>query len=396
VSIYPRDRWVSGLGLALAVAVLAGLGPVAPAQAIPWDAPGSVPPAQTPPALTPDPFCEQSYADDPPSGGPRLEFGIGPRLAGESGAAQTTPVVPENKRKRDRRLLELKGKRPMTVRLNRLFWADGKAGIRDFERQARHYAALGFDVELQVRYHPSPERDGDIDGWLDYVRRVVRAFGPINRVVSLQITNEVNIDFSPNTSDGAYAKAVEALARGVPAAKREARRHGFDQLETGFNYAWRFGDADADFWRAVGAAGGKRLRKATDWIGVDAYPGTFVPPTISSPGDALLEAVAQVRECYMPLAGLGRRIPMHLEELGYPTGPGRSDEAQVAALEGFVGALHRYRGTYGITKVNWFGLRDNNSAGPNFQSFFGLLRDDYSRKPAFGVYRGLIRELGAR
>ena len=98
----------------------------------------------------------------------------------------------------------------------------------------------------------------------------------------------------------------------------------------------------------------------------------------------------------MPLAGFGRRTPIHLEELGYPTGPGRTEAAQLEALDRFVHALHRYRGTYGITKVNWFGLRDNNSAGPNFQSYFGLLRDDYSRKPAFDAYRRLIRELGAR
>jgi hypothetical protein len=396
MSIYPRDRSVSGLAWPLAVALVATLALAPRADAIPWDKPGSVPPGQTPPPLSPDPDCDESYADDAPSGGPRLEFGIGPRLAGESGAAQTTDVVPEDKRKRDRRLLELKGNRPMTVRLNRLFWADGGAGIERFRRMARHFASLGFDVELQVRYHPSPQHDGDIGAWLDYVRRVVRALGPIERVVSLQITNEVNIDFSPNTSDGAYANAVDALARGVPAAKHEAERKGFDQLTTGFNYAWRFGDADADFWRAVGATGGKRLRRATDWIGVDAYPGTFVPPAIADPGDALLEAVAQVRECYTPLGGFGRHVPIHLEEVGYPTGPGRTEDAQVAALDGFVRALHRYRGTYGITKVNWFGLRDNNSAGPNFQSFFGLLRDDYSRKPAFDAYRGLIRELGAR
>ena len=134
--------------------------------------------------------------------------------------------MPEDKRKRDRRLCELSGNRPMTVRLNRLFQSDGRAGIEHFPRLARHFGKLGFDVELQVRYHPSPARDGDIGAWLDYVRRVVRAFGPNEHVVSLQITNEVNIAFSPNTSDGAYAKAVEALARGVPAAKREAKRRG--------------------------------------------------------------------------------------------------------------------------------------------------------------------------
>ena len=259
---------------------------------------------------------------------------------------------------------------------------------------ARHYSRLGLDVEIQVRYHPAAEQNGDIGAWLDYVRRVVRAFGPIRHVVGLQITNEVNIAFSPNTSDGFYEDAVRALARGVPAAKHEARRLGYDRLETGFNYAWRFGDGDADFWREVGEAGGKRLRRTTDWVGVDAYPGTFVPAAVVNPGDAMLEAVAQVRECFMPIAGFGARMPIHLEEFGYPTGPGRSESAQERALRGFVRKLNRYRGTYGITNVNWFGLRDNNSAGPNFQSFFGLLRDDYSRKPAFGVYRKLIREHG--
>ena len=189
---------------------------------------------------------------------------------------------------------------------------------------ARHYGSLGFDVTVQVRYHPAPEQNGDVAAWLDYVRRVVRAFGPNRHVTALQITNEVNISFSPNTSDGAYENAVEALVRGVPAAKREARRRGYEQLTTGFNYAWRYGDADADFWRQVGALGGKRLRRATDWIGLDAYPGTFIPPSFENAGDSLLEAVAQTRECYMPLAGFGRRVPLHIDELGYPTGPGRS------------------------------------------------------------------------
>ena len=102
----------------------------------------------------------------------------------------------------------------MTVRLNRLFQADGVAGIRRFKRMARHYSQLGFDVEIQVRYHPAAAQNGDIGAWLDYVRRVVRAFGPIRHVVALQITNEVNLTFSPNTSDGAFENAVEALARG--------------------------------------------------------------------------------------------------------------------------------------------------------------------------------------
>jgi hypothetical protein len=314
-------------------------------------------------------------------------------------------TVPEQPGKANRKLERLKGRRYFAVRLNRLFMSDGRAGIRRFKRLARRFARLGVDVELQVRYHPSAEDDGDIAEWLRFVRQVVRELGPNRRVRGLQIANEVNVPFSPNTSDGAYDRALEALVEGVVAAKRESRRHGFDHLEIGFNYAWRFDfidpGNDVRFWDEAGRVGGKRLRKHTDWVGLDAYPGTFVPgvlvpATIVDYGDALLEAIAQTRECFMRLAGFTSRTPLRIEETGYPTGPGRSELDQAAAARGFVGAAHRYRGTYNVTDFRWFNLRDSNSSGPGFQQQYGLLRDDYSAKPAFGAYRRLIGRHGAR
>ena len=387
--------------LAAAVAVLVA----APASAIPWDVGGEVTPARTPPAQRPDPSCAQSYADDRPRGGPPVSFGIGPRPAGEGGAGQTTPLVREDFDKRDAALGRLSGRAHLSVRLNRLFQADGRAGIARFKRYAVRFARQGYDVELQVRYHPLDRDDGDIGKWLAYVRRVVRAFGPIRHVTGLQITNEVNITFSKNTSDGAYKRAVEALVRGVIEAKRTSRRLGYDHQTIGFNYAWRSAGAtaadDARFWSAVGRRGGSKLRRATDWVGLDIYPGTFTPgvlypmPVVNL-GDALLEGLAQMRECYMPRAGFGRATPMRVEEIGYPTGPGRTEAAQKRALSAFVKTVVAYRGTYGISDFRWFGLRDNNSHGPGFQSFFGLLRDDYSPKPAFGTYRRLIARYGRR
>ena len=375
------------------------------AWAIPWDKGGAVPPSRTPAPSRPDPTCLQSYANDAPRGGPRVRFGIGPRLAGESGTGQTVPTVAEDPGKRDAALRRLRDGRFFAVRLNRLFMADGEAGIRQFRALARHFARMGLDVELQVRYHPAPADDGNIAKWVRYVRRVVRAFGPIRRVTGLQITNEVNIAVSPNTSDGAYRRSVEALVEGVVAAKRESRRLGYDHQQIGFNYAWRFDfidpQSDARFWEAVGRRGGRRLRAHTDWVGVDIYPGTFVPgvfvpATITDFGDAFLEGIAQTRECFMPKAGFTRRTPLRIEETGYATGPGRSEGDQATATGAFARTAHRYRGTYDISDFRFFGLRDNNSAGPNFQSFFGLLRDDYSEKPAFEVYRRAVARYGAR
>jgi hypothetical protein len=381
--------------LALAALVLALAAP--PAAAIEWDAGGAIAPARTPPPSRPDPFCRQSYADDAPRGGPRLRFGIGPRPAGQAGATQAGRIVPEDPRARDAALRRLAGGRAFTVRLNRLFSADGARGIARFRRLARHFARLGLDVELQVRYHPRPAQDGDVAAWVRFVRRVVRAFGPMRRVTGLQITNEVNLTISPNTSDGAYRRAVPALVEGVVAAQREARRRGFGQLRIGFNAAWRFGDGDAAFWRALGRRGGARLRRATDWVGVDLYPGTFVPPAaaVVDLGDAFLEGLAQMRECYLPLAGFGRATPLRVEETGWPTGPGRSEAAQRRALRAIVATAVRYRGTYGLTDLRWFGLRDNDSASSDPQARFGLLRDDNSPKPAFGAFRRLVARFGA-
>jgi hypothetical protein len=391
------SRIVAGLSALIATGAVA-----APAPAIPWDRGGAIPPSQTPAPSRPDPGCLESYANDRPAPGSRVRFGVGPRLAGESGVGQTVPSVAEDVKKRDAALRRLAGKRFFAVRLNRLFMGDGNAGIRRLERLARHFARMGLEVELQVRYHPALGDDGNIAKWLRFVRRVVREFGPMRRVTGLQITNEVNIAFSPNTSDGAYRRSVEALVQGVVAAKRESLRRGYDHQKVGFNFAWRFvEDADAGFWEALGRRGGRRLRRHTDWVGIDIYPGSwtpgvFFPAPIVDFGDAFLEGIAQTRECYMPRAGLGSRVPLRIEETGYGTGPGRSEADQATATDEFASAAHRYRGTYNISDLRFFGLRDNNSTGPSFQQHFGLLRDDYSEKPAFDVLRRAIARYGAR
>ncbi len=56
----------------------------------------------------------------------------------------------------------------------------------------------------------------------------------------------------------------------------------------------------------------------------------------------------------------------------------------------------RYSGTLGVTDYRYFNLRDNNSAGPDLFDAVGLLRDDYSRKPAFGVFRHAIAGFGEK
>lgn len=228
---------------------------------------------------------------------------------------------------------------------------------------------------------------------------MTRAFGRNPHVVGLQVANEVNFyPIVPDASDSAYEGAREALVRGVIAAGQVARARGYEQLEIGFNWAYRTDpDRERGFWQAL-ERGGPRLRESVDWVGLDAYPGTVFPPLLA-PGeerDGIVAAISQLRDCFMPIAGLGPEVPIHIEENGWPTGPSRSEANQEIALRAMVGAMHEFRGTYNVTDYRWFDLRDHNTASSNFQQHYGLLRDDYSEKPAFSAYRELVRGLARR
>ena len=167
------------------------------------------------------------------------------------------------------------GGRDLVMRLNRLFWSDGTAGIRDFAGRVDGYARAGFSSELQLRYHPAPGREGDIAGWTAYVREAVRALAPKQAVAALSITNEGNLPISPNTSDGAYAGVVDALVQGTIAARDEAAKAGRPDLPLGFTFAWRWSpQSDAKFWTDIGAKGGDAFRRAVTYVGLQVYPGS--------------------------------------------------------------------------------------------------------------------------
>jgi hypothetical protein len=351
-----------------------------------------------------DPMCAGSYGGTAPRSAAPVRFGVDPGIAGSAGGVQQ-PSVPDDPAQDLAALHRLRPpRRALVLRLNRLFWADGGAGVARFKRMATRYTRAGFEVELQVRYHPAAGQAGDLAAWRAYVRRVVDAFGANRRVVAMTITNEVNVTFSPNTSDGSYAGAKDALIQGIEAAHREASRRGYDQLRFGFTYAYRFAPTgDAAFFSYLGAHGGKRFLRALGFVGLDFYPGTIYPPAML-PGDTyraeLAQAAGVVRGCFAPMAGIGRRVPIWITENGVPTGV-LSDAQQAAALSELVHAAQDYSGTFNITDYRWFNLRDSTAGapgsliGPTFSSD-GLLRSDYTAKPSFGVYRALIGRLGAR
>ena len=329
--------------------------------------------------------------------GPPVRWGITP--AGEAGAlGPMVPAVPDDPPKTMAALARLRPPgAPFVLRLNRFFWSHGEAGIQRFLDLTRRYTDAGYGVELQVRYHPRPDQEGDIEAWVRHVREVVDRFGTNRRVVALQVTNEVNLTFSPDSSDGAYRGARDALIQGVMAAKDQARRRGFHHLAIGFNWVYRTDpNNEASFWGYLRDRGGPAFVAAVDWVGLDAYPGTVFPPVEAPDGerDGMVNAMSSLRKCWMPIPGIPASVPIKVEENGWPTDPPHRSYAQQArALEVMVRAVHDFRGTYNVTDYRWFDLRDHRTSSQNFQHHYGLLEDDYSEKPAFGVYQRLLREL---
>ena len=339
-------------------------------------------------------------ADPPPVTKPShpLRFGITPGAAGSVGTGQGQ-VATIDEARASAALADLRPRnKQLVMRLNRLFWADGDAGIQRFAALVDRYEAEGFRTESQIRYHPPEGSEGDIPAWEEYVRKVVRELGKRKSVVAFSVTNEANLALSPNTSDGAYDGVIDALTRGVVVARDEARKIGRDDIDIGFTLMWRnTPENDEKFWNDIAARAGGDFHDAIDYVGLQIYPGLVWPPAPRpgvSAGEETIEALTLIRRCYMPKAKLGDDVDLWVSENGYATNLGRTEADQATALDSTVRDLHRYAGELGISDYRWFNLRDNNSKGTDLFAAVGLLRDDYSPKPAFGMFRGLVESFG--
>ncbi|HEX6711877.1 MAG TPA: hypothetical protein VF066_00785 [Thermoleophilaceae bacterium] len=327
-------------------------------------------------------------------------MGITPRVQAGQFVTPDATAKPEDVPKTMAALAKLRPPGgPLVLRLNRFFWSDGEAAFTQFLAEAQRYSEAGYQVELQVRYRPSSEQEGDIDAWVKHVREVVDRFGAIPGVVALQITNEVNLDFSADSSDGAYEGGKDALIQGVIGAKDEARKKGLTELAIGFNWAYRYDPShEQEFWDYLRDKGGKPFVDALDWVGLDAYPGTVFPPaeqSVDDYRDGMVNAMSSFR-CYLRAAGIPDRVPIYIEENGWPTFGTRREDMQEKLAEVMIRAANDFRGTYNVTDYRWFNLRDANTSDPAIAQHFGLLRDDYSEKPAFATVAKLYAELGRK
>jgi hypothetical protein len=369
------------LALVLAAGILGGLALPAGAQAEDYCS-GILPPNEP----TPEPATAP------------LRFGIFPGGA----AGSVLPVRPAAKPDNQEAILYAldllrPANGPFRVHLYAEFTDDPTANARSLDDSATAadiFGAAGYGVDQVVRYRSS---SGDAAGFAAFIRTVVDRLASKPALAALQVTNEANFTAAPDSADGAYANAQQALVGGVIAADDEARGIGSPGLPVGFNWFYRTTPgAEEGFWTGLGTLGGDAFRNALDWVGLDAYPGTFFPP-LADPTEgrgAMLNAMDVLRNCFMDLADLDDSVEMHVTENGYPTDlAARTPAMQDQYLETMLGTVNEFRGNFNVTDYFWFDLRDGDSSSPDFGQHYGLLNDDYSEKPAFGTYCNLVAEL---
>jgi hypothetical protein len=257
---------------------------------------------------------------------------------------------------------------------------------RQTPRDYSQYARNGRLLDLVVMFQ---SQDGDVNGFLKFMKSLLQEHGP--RLYSIQITEEANFSHGPDCIDGPWPRVLEALVEGVQAAKEEALSLGLRELRIGFNTTATFGAA-SEFWTTIGNLGGKDFARALDYVGLDFFPDTFRPA--ADIRSAVLGVVETMRSTWLPAAGIPDSVPIHIAEHGWPTGPDRSEHRQARVFEEVVRTLVEARERLNLRRYTAFCLRDSESFKPEHVAdmfyHFGLMRSDYTPKPAFETYRRLI------
>jgi hypothetical protein len=260
----------------------------------------------------------------------------------------------------------------------------------------QHYCRDNIKLDLAICYRTN---ERDMPEWRKFVKHIIITYKDV--LAKIQITEEPNNPDTGSGGDGSSANVKQAIIDGVLAAKEIITALGLD-IQIGFNAVISFNPADT-FWQDFSTLVTPDFTSALDYIGLDFYPDVFRP---LPPGIQLKEAVTGVLHHYrnqnLAQGGISNAIPLHITENGWPTNQSRSEARQATVIQEIIETIFEASDAFNITHYEFFNLRDIDSSGlsaaaqietsgNNFQ--FGLLRDDYTPKPAYLVFKHLIRQM---
>ncbi|ACU70584.1 hypothetical protein Caci_1663 [Catenulispora acidiphila DSM 44928] len=327
-----------------------------------------------------------------------FSFGIYPggAVGGDRGIVE--PVLADDPALISRALDELHGSRPgFLVRAYLPFRPPAGSGERLVPAEPERLLGTGTGtgttrrLELVLGFR---DPAGDVESWLAFVREAIDTYA--ERIALLQICEEPTVD-APFL-DGATPNVLSALVRGVVAARDHVRDLGLADLAVGFNATPTLGP-DLSFWHDLAAAAAKEapeFHEALGYVGFDFFPDVFRPIPEPDLARAVELVLTDLRERVLPTAGIGPEVPVRIAENGWSTGAGRTEQRQAEVLETVLSTILGLRERLNITGYSHFCLRDADSgegserASNSLYYGFGLLRADYTPKPAFAVYRALM------
>ena len=356
--------------------------------------PTTITPAAT--MRTPSTTTTPAQSPAPPSVD-RLRFGVYP-WGGVGCVEQCAPAVPENANQSMAMVKQLKGSRTFVVHVYGHYDGVSDASADSLLSEAAWWSSNGLKVAAVLRYRPADA--GRAAGYGAWVRTQTRRLAALAGTISIQIANEPN-NQAPNAGDGSYPGVINAIATAVPAARAEVVAANRPEILIGFN--WAAGESPTTtepMWAALKQAGGSAFTQAVGFVGVNVYPGTWSPPiatsaiTAAQVGATMRSTLDAARNKHLVAAGVGGAT-LVIGETGYPTTAARSPETQDLVLQAIVEAAEATKAIFGVTGVYWFSLRDGNTASGQLENGYGLLRDDYTPKPAFTTLQGLVASIGA-
>ncbi len=239
------------------------------------------------------------------------------------------------------------------------------------------------------------DQEIELNNWLDFIRKIINRYG--SHLASLQITNEPNLSFM----EGSKPYILKALVEGVITAKKEVRDKNLP-IKIGFGSVSESPAAVPHFWENLANAGNKTFIDSVDFVGHNFYADVFEdhPLDLNEISDSVECTLRQLREKNLVTAGISASVPIRVTENGWPTGKNpvanieRTYERQTEALETIIRAIYNLRQELNISHYVLFGLRDADSSKEDLFHQYGIMRDDYSPKPAYDTFKKLIKALG--
>lgn len=262
---------------------------------------------------------------------------------------------------------------------------------------ADNYLSAGLIGDLTIGcgdWTDKREPDIELNNWLGFIKKIIKRYG--SHLASLQITNEPNLSFM----EGSKPYILKALVEGVITAKKEVLNDNLP-VKIGFGSVPESPAAVPNFWENLKKYGNKAFFDSFDFVGHNFYVDVFEDQPLDLKGiNAAVEHTLRNLRENLVTAGIPALVPIRVTENGWPTGKNpvanieRTYERQAEVLETVIKTIDDLRQELNISHYELFGLRDADSSKDDLFHQYGIMRDDYTPKPSYFIFKKLIQELG--